>query len=458
MSHRCFGAITPHPPIMVPAVGRDRVDATRGSVEAMQRVSRSIERYGPDSVVLMSPHAPAAAEAFLIDDSSTFTGSLSDFGDTRSYAFAGDPHLARAIMECARGMGVEARPRSAKPPGAGHLDHGSLVPLHFLEPFVPKLVIVSLSALSYDVHHLLGMAIRRAAQSRDARVAFIASGDLSHRLTPDAPAGFSPTARHLDAMILGLVEQGLLNSLAQIDPELIEAGGECGLRSIITLGGYCCEDPAPTRVLHYEAPWGVGYLTALVGSHAIETDDQMRCESGAGCKGGCAGDREHEIVSRAREVIEARLSGDPTPGAPPFADPHLPAQAGTFVSLHRAGSLRGCIGTIEPSRDSLALEVAHNAIQAAFADPRFPPLTTPELADLEISVDVLHPPQPCTFDELDPARYGVIVTAGGRRGLLLPDLDGVDDAWTQVSIASAKAGIAPAETVTLQRFRVDRYT
>lgn len=133
--------------------------------------------------------------------------------------------------------------------------------------------------------------------------------------------------------------------------------------------------------------------------------------------------------------------------------------AGTFVSLHsRDGSLRGCIGTIEPTQPNVAKEVIHNAISAATRDPRFPPVQIAELDGLDISVDVLTPPEPIeSVDELDPHRYGVIVESGWRRGLLLPDLEGVDTAEVQVDIARCKAGIQRGEPVRLHRFEVKRY-
>lgn len=155
--------------------------------------------------------------------------------------------------------------------------------------------------------------------------------------------------------------------------------------------------------------------------------------------------RTIEAYVRERRVIEPDPSGLPD------------GRCGTFVSLHRGGDLRGCIGTIAPTQPTLAAEIVHNAIQAATADPRFDPLRPHELDDLEISVDVLQPPEPADFDDLDPKTWGVIVSADWRRGLLLPDLEGVDTAAEQVGIAMRKAGIAPGETVRLERFRVDRY-
>jgi AmmeMemoRadiSam system protein A len=127
------------------------------------------------------------------------------------------------------------------------------------------------------------------------------------------------------------------------------------------------------------------------------------------------------------------------------------------VSLHLDGQLRGCIGTIMPTQPTLGEEIIHNAIQAATADPRFPPLSAQELGRLDISVDVLQTPEPTSLEELDPSLYGVIVSCGWKRGLLLPDLEGVDTVEDRVSIACRKAGIGSGEHVSLERFCVDRY-
>jgi MEMO1 family protein len=172
-----------------------------------------------------------------------------------------------------------------------------------------------------------------------------------------------------------------------------------------------------------------------------------------------AGDEESEIVTLARRTIESAVRDGRAVAAPaPLTSADYPPRAGAFVSLHRDGDLRGCIGTIAPTTPTLAEEVAHNAIQAALYDPRFEPLSADELGDLEIKVDVLHEPEECTLDDLDPAKYGVIVTQEWKRGLLLPDLEGVDDVATQVSIAMRKAGIPSDSPCAVERFKVDRYT
>jgi AmmeMemoRadiSam system protein A len=157
----------------------------------------------------------------------------------------------------------------------------------------------------------------------------------------------------------------------------------------------------------------------------------------------------------ARACVEAAVRRDHLPAAP--ATTLFRQRAACFVSLKKRGQLRGCIGTLEPAESDLALEIARNARSAAFQDPRFPPVGTAELDDLTYSVDVLSPSRVAGLDELDPRRFGVIVSCGWRRGVLLPDLPGVDTADGQVCIALQKAGIAVNEEFDLHCFTVTRY-
>ena len=168
----------------------------------------------------------------------------------------------------------------------------------------------------------------------------------------------------------------------------------------------------------------------------------------------------HPLVQLARAAVEAMVREHRALTAAEAPVPIEMEPAGAFVTIHTAkGELRGCIGTIEPTQGELADEVIQNAISAATRDPRFPPVRPDELPGLVIDVSLLYPPEPIESpDQLDPRRYGVIVQRGGRRGLLLPDLPGIDDATTQVAYARQKASIGPDEPVKLFRFRVDKYT
>jgi AmmeMemoRadiSam system protein A len=165
----------------------------------------------------------------------------------------------------------------------------------------------------------------------------------------------------------------------------------------------------------------------------------------------------HPLVALAKKTVESFIKqGKATP--PPKLTPEMKEKAGVFVSIHKLGELRGCIGTFEPQRPNVAEEVMANAVASATRDPRFFPITTDELAELEYSVDVLTRPEPVKNPkELNHKRYGVIVECGPRKGLLLPDLEGVDSVDFQIEICRQKAGIMPDEPVKLYRFEVRRY-
>lgn len=450
MSADVLGVIAPHPPIMVPEVGRDRARVTADSARAMDTAAGAMSAFAPDTVIVMSPHAPSVRDAFAVETSTRLSGDLSMFGAPEvRLDTPGDAALAAAVLDAAQDADIPAIGRDAsyalRP---GELDHGVLVPMSFLDRTGRyPLLVLSLSFLPLATHEAFGRAVREAAAAIGRRVAFVASGDCSHRLTPDAPSGFSPRAAEFDAWLVERVAAGDLAGLAQADPVLQEEAGECGLRSFVTLGGFLEGTDAETRSLAYEGPWGVGYLTAL-----------SRTMPSAGRKGGSPGDDESPPVALARRTIEEHVRSGSVNAPDPGFDPLLRTRAGAFVSLHRGGELRGCIGTLAPTQPTLAEEIVHNAVHAATADPRFEPLAEDELADLEISVDVLHDAEPVSsLDELDPRTYGVIVSVDRRRGLLLPDLEGVDTAEQQVGIARRKAGIGPDEPAGLERFKVDRY-
>jgi len=456
MNASVLGIIAPHPPIMVSEVGGDRASKTADSAEAMSVAARALRIFAPETIVLMSPHAPLARDTFLVDGSPRMAGDLGAFGAPGVRVTSpGDAELEAAIVEEATAAGIPIIARSAAADlDAGSLDHAAVVPLSFLDrDGAFPLVELSLSYLPLAMHRALGSAVARAAMRLGRRIAFIASGDCSHRLTPDAPAGYSPRAAEFDAELVRLISAGEYRKLEDIDPGLIDEAGECGLRSFIALGGFLEGRLAHTRVLAYEGPWGVGYLTALAAS------PELLAHLGtpeSGTKGGMAGCEESEPVALARRTIETYVR-EHRVIAPPAVEGLLALRHGAFVSLHRGHMLRGCIGTIAPTQSSLAEEIIRNAIQAATEDPRFPPVTAEELPELEISVDVLQAPEPATLEDLDPREWGVIVSCDWRRGLLLPDLEGVDTVEDQVEIACQKAGIGQHEHIQLERFSVDRY-
>ncbi len=162
-------------------------------------------------------------------------------------------------------------------------------------------------------------------------------------------------------------------------------------------------------------------------------------------------------VELAKKAIEAFINKGKKIDIPSDLPTELKDRAGVFVSLHKNGMLRGCIGTFLPTKQNIAGEIIANAIHAATDDPRFPPVEAEEIPRLEISVDVLTLPEPANISELDPKKYGIIVSCGMKRGLLLPDLEGVDTAEQQINICRQKAGIRENEPVSIEKFCVKRY-
>jgi len=166
----------------------------------------------------------------------------------------------------------------------------------------------------------------------------------------------------------------------------------------------------------------------------------------------------HTIVKLAKETVETYVREGTTIKPPGELIPEMTERAGVFVSIKKKKELRGCIGTFLPTTENVAFEVIQNAIRAATEDPRFLPVDSSELQELEYSVDILSKPESVKgIKGLDPKRYGVIVMSGGRRGLLLPDLEGIDTPEEQIRIARLKAGISPEEDIELYRFEVKRY-
>lgn len=458
-----FSGIAPHPPIMVPEVGGDSIAEVRGSIEAMEEFTRRTIEAGAETVILISPHAPLDPRAFVAYHTPKLYGDFANFRAPRAQVeFPLDEELLEAITKAA----AEEKYEVASLEDCA-LDHGTAVPLYFLRRngWNGPVVALGYSFLSNQDHLKFGGCIRKAADSIGRPVAFVASGDLSHRLRPEAPAGYNPAAHRFDDEVVNALQDHKPTRIIDLDQDLRRMAGECGYRSMLVALGATRELPEACEVLHYEAPFGVGYLVAQLTNtrmaHANKAVAQS-LEASKASQGAIAGEDagDENLPALARMVVETFVFTGEQIAAPESASGILSARAACFVSIKtRAGDLRGCIGTVEPAKQTLAEELIMNAINAATRDPRFDPVAVSELPDLLYSVDILAAPEPATFDDLDPKIYGVIVEdeSGFSRGLLLPDIDGVDTVEKQVSIASRKAGIAPGTPLKVSRFRVNRY-
>ena len=236
------------------------------------------------------------------------------------------------------------------------------------------------------------------------------------------------------------MESAEFDKIVSFDLALAEEAGQCALRSLMVLAGFLDGHKLEGEVLSYEGPFGVGYCNAKF--KVVEKDE-----------------KENPYVALARKSLEHYVRyGKKLEIPKDLGEEFLNNRAGVFVSIEKKGMLRGCIGTIKPVRSNLAEEIIENAISAGTEDPRFRPVSKEELAELDYSVDVLQEPEPVSsIEELDPKRYGVIVSKGFRRGLLLPNLDGVNTVEDQIRIALMKAGISEDEDYKLERFEVTRH-
>ncbi len=435
-------ALMPHPPIMIPEIGKNDLYKIKATVDAAQQAAKTIQDQDPQTLILITPHGPVFDRALSISSHSMIKGSFRTFGAPDvSLNFEMDNSLIECIFESANLSGinlVKLTEDSAQSYGLGlELDHGALVPLYYLNKagFAGQLIHISVGTLSYEQMYDFGKTVQRAIQQDDKRVAVIASGDLSHRLTPDAPAGYSPQAVEFDRQVVEAFQAVDIKAILGMNRNLIREAGECGLRSIAFLLGVVHGMNCTSSILSYEAPFGVGYAVGIITAQG-----------------------ESSPVSLARASLHEFLDKGIVLPVPDQLDDILKGRAGVFVSLKKHGQLRGCIGTFGPTRSNIANEIIYNAISAGTEDPRFPSVDLTELPDLTMSVDILEEPElvDCA-DSLDPQKYGIIVSNGNRRGLLLPMLEGVDTVDEQLSIAKEKAGIGPKEEITLYRFTVTRY-
>ena len=255
-----FGSIMPHPPVIVPAVGGSRVAEVSKTKKAMEEIGKRLKAKDIDSVVIITPHGNVSQISVPVYVNHVFEGNLSYFGaDKPVFSFKGDPLLGNEIIKTARKNNIEVSHIAET-----LLDHGVIVPLYYptVAGFKKPIVPIALAMLPYEELFKFGETIRIASDSLGRKVAVIASGDMSHRLTPDAPAGYNAEGKKFDAEIVRLVGENNAKGILKMDPNMIEAAGECGLRSIIILMGALNGLDVAPEVLSYEGPFGVGYLVA----------------------------------------------------------------------------------------------------------------------------------------------------------------------------------------------------
>lgn len=253
-----FTAFTPHPPIIIPSIGKKNTELVKKTTAALAELEGDLYVAQPEVIFIISPHSLITAEAFSINLASEFKSNLSEFNATeKEMTFKCDIELISQIKEHADQLEIPVNIINQP-----ILDHGVCVPLFYLTQHLPKIKIVpiSYSMLNLNKHLDFGLLLKKISSQSNKRIAIIASGDLSHRLTKDAPAGYSPDGETFDHLLIDLLEKNKFKEIPKINLQLIEEAGECGFRSLIILLGALSELKCRFKKISYEKPFGVGYL------------------------------------------------------------------------------------------------------------------------------------------------------------------------------------------------------
>ncbi len=472
--------VVPHPPIILPEVGGGQEKEIQATTDAYMQVAKEISDLSPETIIISSPHSIMYSDYFHISPGGGARGDMSRFNASSvSFNEQYDTELVKEICDIAASYGeadssegseIQEFPAGTLGERDPSLDHGTMIPLYFIRKFYKdfKILRIGLSGLSLPMHYEMGQIIQKAVENTGRRVVYVASGDLSHKMKPDGPYGFASEGPEYDDRIMEVCQSGNFDQMLDFDDVFCEKAAECGHRSFVMMAGALDGLSVRPEKLSHEATFGVGYGICRFEINGSD-DSRHFLESWRSKKARELAKRQADedpyvrlarfslesYITMGKRVTKADLTGEKWEDMPAEM---FKQQAGAFVSIHKNGALRGCIGTILPTCKNVADEIMQNAISAGTNDPRFPMIREDELKSLEMSVDVLDTPEPIDSpDQLDVKRYGVIVTHGRKRGLLLPNLDGVDSIEEQIDIARQKAGISEDEDYSLERFEVIRH-
>lgn len=456
------GAVmVPHPPLIVPEVGKGEERKIQNTIDAYQKAAAWIGELGPETVVLLSPHQTMYADYFHISPGKGARGDFGQFGAGQvKLETVYDTEFVRRLCKL---LDEERFPAGTDGEREKRLDHGTMAPLYFINQYWKEyqLVRIGLSGLPLVEHYRLGQHIAKTAELLGRRTVLVGSGDLSHRLKEDGPYGFREEGPAYDRRIMDVMGRAAFGELLDFAEDFCEKAGECGHRSFTIMAGALDEREVTANRLSYEGPFGVGYGICMYEVRGNNPTRNFREQYEKREQEKLLRMREQEdaYVQLARKTIESYVrTGEILDVPEGLPEEMYRDRAGAFVSIKKDGSLRGCIGTIKATQTSIAMEIINNAVSASARDYRFSPIEPEELEKLIISVDILGECEKIDSPaQLDVKRYGVIVTKGRKRGLLLPNLDGVDTIEEQIAIAKRKAGIGEEEEAGLERFEVIRH-
>jgi len=452
--------MVPHPPLIVPEVGRGEEEKIKDTIRGFTKATELITRLKPETIVIISPHSAYYSDYFHISPGKSASGDLGKFGARQvTFDIRYDTEFVAELEKRAHRENVEAGTMGEREKS---LDHATAVPLYFLKKAYGgdiscKIVRIGLSGMPLREHYRFGTLIKKTAEELGRDVCVIASGDLSHVLKKDGPYGYRAEGPEYDRKIMDVMSRDAFGELFGFSDAFCERAAECGHRSFTIMAGCFDGVSVKAEMLSYEGPFGVGYgvCTFIPGKPDQTRKFLLAQEMENKDKVDHLKKRESPYVRLARETVERYVSTGKRIAVPEYLpEEALTRRAGAFVSLKKFGQLRGCIGTISATEENIAKEIIQNAISASTRDPRFPPVSSSELKDLVYSVDILNDSEDIDSPEdLDVKKYGVIVSSGYKKGLLLPNLEGIDTVEEQISIAMQKAGSQGGRKDKAEAFR-----
>jgi AmmeMemoRadiSam system protein A len=474
--------IASHPPIILPEVGRGEEEKAAKTIRGAKDLALEIAKIKPETIVFITPHGSVFRDAVSVLYEPELSGDFGQFGVPQ---VAMHKHCDMGLLDT---LEISLREHDChqvfiNPPAARDygidlaLDHGVMVPMYYIDKAFPEyhIVHITIGYLSLIELYRTGRVLREAIERNGRDTVILASADLSHALKSEGPYDYNPMGPVFDAAVTKAIAEQDYFKILTMDPKIYEPAAQCGLRPMVMALGAADEIRTRSRVFSYEGPFGVGYMEAFI-TFDLDRDDPTneslitRFEAtmaekhterlaAADAFVRLATDTIDTWVTQGRKLKVDRFLGEVKDEE---TRRELQEAAGVFVTIEKCGELRGCIGTIYPVTDSIAEEIARNAIEAATYDPRFMPVEEPELNDLEVSVSIMGTPEDVDdLSQLDPHVYGVIAEKGLRRGLLLPNLTGIDTVEEQIAAVKRKAGIPEyeaddelGEKLHLQRFKV----
>lgn len=451
----------PHPPIVIPKIGKKDMKLVQNTVDAYEKAAEKIGQIQPETIVIISPHHTLYADYFQISPGKKGRGNLGQFNVPQvSVSAKFDEDFVEKLSHIADAHNVPAGVKGAV---SKTIDYGAVIPLFYVNKYWKnyRLVHMGISGLPLVSHYELGKCIKETSEILGTKTVVIASGDLSHRLKPDGPNGYRKEGAEYDASVMDIMENARFDELMDFDEGFRLLAGECGHRSFTVMAGALDKTDVNVQRLSYEGVTGVGYGICVFEPGAVNEDRDMKARYIKKDleRINAIRSKEDEYVSLARHAVEEFILNNKKCEVPEnISDELKNKKAGVFVTIKTGKQLRGCVGTLLPEKENIAEEIIQNAVNSAGNDPRYANIEKDELDRMEITVDVIGEFEEIfTEDMLDIHKYGVCISKGRKKGFLLPNQTGLETTEQQVIIAKQNAGLRPRDKSKMERFEVIRH-